>query len=56
MDQLQFENISIAIMFLLTNKKDSFYNMNDIRIRQVFGDCSFNALQNLYKVSCVLLC
>lgn len=50
MDPMQQDNMSIAIIFLIVNKKDIFFNMKDERIKQVFGGCPFNTLQTVYKV------
>lgn len=50
MDLMQQENMSIAIMFLLVNKQDIFFNMKDDRIKQIYGECPFKVLQDLYKV------
>lgn len=51
MDQIQQENLSIAIIFLLINKQDIFFNMKDDRIKHIYGECPFKILQDVYKVT-----
>lgn len=54
MNEMQKNPALIAIMFLLTNRKELFYNAKEPRIQQLFGNMPFNKLQNCYKV-CSLL-
>lgn len=51
MNEMQKSPSSIAIMFLLTNKQEIFFNSKNPQIQQLFGNMPFNKLQNCYKVS-----
>ncbi|KAK9744289.1 N-terminal helicase PWI domain [Popillia japonica] len=46
-DELEKENVCIGIMTLLTTDKNKLLKVNDTKIKQLFGDCPFNKMQNL---------
>lgn len=49
-DELEKENVCIGIMTLLTTDKNKLLKVNDTKIKQLFGDCPFNKMQNLTLV------
>lgn len=45
------EAVPLAVVTLLTTKKEKFMNMNDPKIKPLFGTCSFKTIQELVEVS-----
>lgn len=50
-DELLKDNVYIAVMTLLTTDKNRLLKVNDMKIKQLFGDCPFNKMQSLTQVS-----
>lgn len=47
LDETKHDSLEIAVIFLLTSKKDLFNNFSNPRIKQILGSCPFQTLKQI---------